>query len=121
MIQLKRIYEPAAPGDGQRYLVDRLWPRGVSKTRARLDGWLKDLAPSSDLRRWFNHEADKFEMFKKKYIDELTHDRKKQQLLERVVSESGERTVTLVYAAKNPSVNHAIVLLDFIRSRYREL
>ncbi|WP_338062855.1 DUF488 domain-containing protein [Sporolactobacillus pectinivorans] len=118
MIQIKRIYEPAVPEDGQRYLVDRLWPRGVSKDRARLVGWLKDLAPSPELRRWFNHEAGKFELFRSKYIDELTHDQEKRLLLERIATESREGTITLVYAARDPLVNHAIVLLIFLRTQY---
>lgn len=118
MIQIKRVYEPAVPEDGQRYLVDRLWPRGVSKDRARLADWYKDLAPSPELRRWFNHEAGKFELFQDQYMDELAHDQEKRPLLERIVSESKEGTVTLVYAAKDPLVNHAIVLLTFLRTQY---
>lgn len=118
MIQIKRIYEPAVPEDGQRYLVDRLWPRGVSKDRARLAGWLKDLAPSPELRHWFHHEAGKFDAFQTKYREELAHDPEKQSLLEWIVAEGKEGTVTLVYAAKDPVVNHAIVLLTFLRTQY---
>ena len=74
-IRLKRAYEPAAPADGYRVLIDRLWPRGVSRQRAKLDGWEKELAPSTDLRRWFGHDPRRFEEFRRRYIDELRDQR----------------------------------------------
>ena len=74
-IRLKRAYEPAAPADGYRVLIDRLWPRGVSREQARLDGWEKELAPSTDLRQWFGHEPGRFEEFRRRYVEELRGER----------------------------------------------
>jgi uncharacterized protein YeaO (DUF488 family) len=116
MIQIKRVYESVSAADGRRYLVDRLWPRGVSKTRAQLAGWLKDLAPSPGLRRWFHEDKSRFALFKQKYTQELAQDPDKQQLVQQVMAAAGKGPVTLVYAAKDPQRNHAMVLLEFIRS-----
>ena len=74
-VRLKRVYEPAAPADGYRVLIDRLWPRGVSRARAALDEWERELPPSTELRRWFNHEPSRFEEFRRRYVDELRHHR----------------------------------------------
>ncbi|MBI0126727.1 DUF488 family protein [Bifidobacterium sp. W8101] len=111
-VDIKRVYEQAADEDGVRILVDRLWPRGVSKERAALSGWLKDVAPSPDLRRWWHHDPDRFEDFARRYRTELDDNPALEDLLS-IVREH-DRT-TLVYAAKNPAVNHALILRDYIR------
>ena len=110
-VDIKRVYEQAADEDGIRVLVDRLWPRGVSKERAALSGWIKDVAPSSDLRRWWHHDPDRFEEFARRYRTELDDNPALEDLLS-IVREH-DRT-TLVYAAKDPAVNHALILRDYI-------
>ncbi|MTT31352.1 DUF488 family protein [Terrilactibacillus sp. BCM23-1] len=119
MIQIKRVYEINEPSDGIRILVDRLWPRGISKEKANLDFWMKDVAPSSSLRKWFNHEESKFSEFKKAYESELAQDEAKQECLEKIMALSHQKKVTLVYGAKHPSINHAVVLLDFIQTHFQ--
>ncbi|MBI0142880.1 DUF488 family protein [Bifidobacterium sp. W8106] len=111
-VDIKRVYEQAADEDGVRILVDRLWPRGVSKERAALSGWLKDVAPSPDLRRWWHHDPERFEDFARRYRTELDDNPALEDLLS-IVREH-DRT-TLVYAAKDPAVNHALILRDYIR------
>ncbi|MBI0150447.1 MULTISPECIES: DUF488 domain-containing protein [Bifidobacterium] len=111
-VDIKRVYEQAADEDGVRILVDRLWPRGVSKERAALSGWLKDVAPSPDLRRWWHHDPDRFQDFARRYRTELDDNPALEDLLS-IVREH-DRT-TLVYAAKDPAVNHALILRDYIR------
>lgn len=111
-VDIKRVYEQAADEDGVRILVDRLWPRGVSKERAALSGWLKDVAPSPDLRRWWHHDPDRFEDFARRYCIELDDNPALEDLLS--IAREHERT-TLVYAAKNPAVNHALILRDYVR------
>lgn len=111
MIQIKRIYEEPSSTDGARVLVDRLWPRGVSKEKAALDLWLKDIAPSSDLRIWFNHDPERFTEFSHKYAEELSNNPVVESIRELV---KGSDTITLLYAAKDPKVNHAIVLQEFL-------
>ena len=111
-VDIKRVYEQAADEDGVRILVDRLWPRGVSKERAALSSWLKDVAPSPDLRRWWHHDPDRFEDFARRYRTELDDNPALEDLLS-IVREH-DRT-TLVYAAKDPAVNHALILRDYIR------
>ena len=111
-VDIKRVYEQAADEDGVRILVDRLWPRGVSKERAALSGWLKDVAPGPDLRRWWHHDPDRFEDFARRYRTELDDNPALEDLLS-IVREH-DRT-TLVYAAKDPAVNHALILRDYIR------
>ncbi len=111
-VDIKRVYEQAADEDGVRILVDRLWPRGISKERAALSCWLKDVAPSPDLRRWWHHDPDRFEDFARRYRTELDDNCALGDLLS-IVREH-DRT-TLVYAAKDPAVNHALILRDYIR------
>lgn len=108
---LKRIYEPAADEDGYRVLVDRLWPRGISKQRARLDEWAKELAPSTELRRWFGHVPERFEEFTRRYTAEL---RSNPGLDERVTDWRTHPRVTLLYGAKDERHNEAVVLLDLV-------
>lgn len=112
-LKIKRIYEEPLKVDGIRILIDRLWPRGISKERAHLDYWFKDIAPSSDLRKWFNHEPKKFKEFRKCYKEELKCEPEKVKEILKLLE---QHNVTLIYAAKNPKINHAIVLKDYIKS-----
>lgn len=111
---IKRIYEEPADDDGCRVLVDRLWPRGVSKDRAKLELWLKEVAPSPPLRQEFAHMQERFEDFRTQYEDELADNPAVDQLLELAAR---HRKVTLLYAARDPEVNHAKVLLEFLAAR----
>ena len=119
MIVCKRIYDPPSADDGRRVLVDRLWPRGVTKEAAHLDDWLKELAPSDDLRRWFGHDPERWEEFRLRYRAELQD---KQELLDTLRTVAGEETVTLLYAAKDPEHNNAVVLQETLNlpQRHRE-
>jgi uncharacterized protein YeaO (DUF488 family) len=111
-IRLKRAYEPASARDGYRILVDRLWPRGVSKKQAKLDEWAKELAPSSQLREWFGHEPARFPEFRRRYIDELRADAPRLKELRR---RARTRTLTLVYSAHDSEHNDAVVLAEVLR------
>lgn len=113
MIQIKRAYEKVSPTDGQRILVDRLWPRGVSKVNLRLDRWEKDLAPSTTLRKWFNHDPKKWVSFKQKYRLEL---RKQTPLLKELRALGKKHPVTLIYGAKDEAHNEAVVLQKILSS-----
>ena len=113
-VSIKRIYEDAAEGDGYRVLVDRLWPRGISKERARLDEWMKEIAPSKELREWFGHDPDRFDAFSEKYGDELSNDEEKRACVEKIVRRSRKQHVTLLYGAKDPHINQAAVLLKYL-------
>ncbi|SFP54651.1 Uncharacterized conserved protein YeaO, DUF488 family [Nitrosomonas cryotolerans] len=108
-IELKRIYEMPSDSDGYRILVDRLWPRGVKKEEARLNEWNKDIAPSPELRKWFGHKSDRFEEFARHYRMELSN---KAAELEKILAISQTQNVMLVYAAKDPKINHAKILLN---------
>jgi uncharacterized protein YeaO (DUF488 family) len=111
-VRLKRAYDRPEPADGYRVLVDRLWPRGVSKDEAHLDEWARELAPSSGLRTWFGHDPGKFDEFRRRYRDELAaHDEKLRELRRR--ARGG--TVTLVYAARDTEHNDAVVLAELLR------
>jgi uncharacterized protein YeaO (DUF488 family) len=111
-IRLKRAYEPAAPADGYRVLIDRLWPRGVSRQQARLDGWEKELAPSTELRQWFGHEPGRFEEFRRRYVEELRGERPQIAALRR---RARGGTLTLVYSAHDTQHNDAVVLAEVLR------
>ena len=110
--QINRIYEPAKPSDGIRVLVDRLWPRGVKKTTAHLDYWMKDVAPSPRLRLWFGHRPERFAEFGKRYKKELHGNPELAQL--RKLGRGA--LVTLLYGARDPQVNHALVLQSVLRN-----
>jgi uncharacterized protein YeaO (DUF488 family) len=116
-LTLKRIYEPAGDDDGERYLVDRLWPRGVSKARARLTDWLKDLAPSTELRRWFGHEPTRWTEFQERYAEELSRPGA-QAMLRMLAGKARRGPVTLVYAARDTEHNEAVVLRRLIEQRH---
>lgn len=112
MLRIKRIYDKPHKNDGLRVLVDRLWPRGVSKTQASIDVWLKEVAPSPGLRIWFGHEPERFAEFSTQYRSELENN----PAVERIEQlESDNKTVTLLYAAKDPTINHAVVLQGFLK------
>lgn len=110
-LRLKRVYERAQEDDGKRILVDRLWPRGLSKTDAKVDAWPKDLAPSPALRRWFGHDPQKWSEFRERYRHELEKNRDAAEALKR---EIGGSKATLLYGARDEEHNHAIVLREFI-------
>ncbi|RUM08033.1 DUF488 domain-containing protein [Rhizobium chutanense] len=110
-LHIKRIYEPREDTDGTRILVDRLWPRGVKKHDAAIDIWLKDVAPSPALRRWFGHDPAKWAEFQRRYRGELE---KNASVIEELKRQIGRSDATLLYAAKDPDHNHAVVLLHFI-------
>ncbi|MBV2246729.1 MAG: DUF488 domain-containing protein [Lentimicrobium sp.] len=110
-IKIKRIYEDADSSDGYRILIDRLWPRGISKGDAKLDEWNKELAPSTELRKWFDHTPERFEEFKKRYREEL---KSQEDELKRLHSLAKSKTVTLLYAAKDENMNNAVVLREIL-------
>lgn len=114
-VQIKRAYADAEPGDGFRVLVDRLWPRGVSRDRAALDAWMKDAAPSPELRRWWNHDPARLDEFAARYLAELENDPAAVAAVARLRElAASNATLTLVYGARDPVVNHAAVLREYL-------
>jgi uncharacterized protein YeaO (DUF488 family) len=111
-VRLKRVYEPASSSDGYRVLIDRLWPRGISRERAQLDGWEKDLSPSAELRQWFGHDPQRFPEFRRRYLEELRGERARLSALRR---RARDGTLTLVYAAHDTEHNDAVVLAAVLR------
>ena len=111
-VRIKRAYDPATAADGYRVLIDRLWPRGVSRERANLDAWEKELAPSTQLREWFRHQPGRFDEFRRRYVDELRSQRPALTALRR---RARNGTVTLVYAASDEEHNDAVVLAEVLR------
>jgi uncharacterized protein YeaO (DUF488 family) len=114
-VQVRRIYDTPTPDDGTRVLVDRLWPRGVSKTRAALDEWCKQIAPSTDLRTWYHHDSGLFDEFRRRYTDEL-RDPEPAAALGHLRDLAAQGTLTLLTAAKNADISHAAVLADLLTS-----
>lgn len=112
-IRLKRAYDPPEPGDGLRILVDRLWPRGVKKDKAHIDLWLKDVAPSTELRKWFGHDAGKWVEFQARYSKELERN---PEPVARIAEQARQGTVTLVYGAKDTERNDAMVLKTYLET-----
>jgi uncharacterized protein YeaO (DUF488 family) len=112
-IKLKRIYEPYSAADGYRILVDRLWPRGMKKDAAHIDEWLKEIAPSTALRKWFNHEPEKWDQFRIKYHAELDGSAAFHEFLADI---KRHQTITLLFAAKDEKYNQAVALRQFISS-----
>lgn len=115
-IVIKRIYDPVETGDGKRILVDRLWPRGVSKDHAMLDGWMKDVAPSPALRAWFGHRGGRFAEFAERYRTELDTQPEMQAAARKLAQMGTEGTVTLLYGARSPDMNQAAVLQQYLRA-----
>lgn len=115
-VRIKRIYEPASKSDGFRVLVDRIWPRGVSRAHAQLDLWQKDVAPSTQLRRWFGHKPERWQEFRRRYRAEL----KANPALADLRNLSRQRSITLLYAAHDQKHNHALILQAAIRPSKRQ-
>lgn len=115
MFRVKRIYAAAEATDGYRVLVDRLWPRGVSKQRARIDLWLKEVAPSDALRKWFGHDPKRWEEFQNRYREELKKDSEAVRQLKELQKEHG--TVTLLYSAQDEEHNQAVALEQYLRKK----
>ncbi len=113
MIKLKRAYEEPAKEDGFRILVERLWPRGLTKERARIDLWLKDIAPSPELRTWYSHDVAKWEQFRDRYFAEL---KLKKDLISQLKQKEKQGTVTFIFAARDEQHNSALALKSFIES-----
>lgn len=110
-LTVKRVYEAPEEADGVRVLVDRLWPRGLSKAHAAIDIWAKEVAPTPELRKWFDHQAERFEAFSRAYRDELKASPAPKALL----AELHGRHATLLYGARDPAINHAVVLVAFLK------
>ena len=111
-LKLKRVYEEISNDDGYRVLVERLWPRGISKEQAHIDLWMRDVAPSSELRKWFNHEDNKWEEFQRRYKEELSLNTHFEELKKIVTS---HENVTLVFSSKNMEHNNAVVLINMLK------
>ncbi|QEM08961.1 DUF488 domain-containing protein [Mucilaginibacter rubeus] len=113
-IKVKRVYEPYDKTDGVRILVDRLWPRGIKKEDAHIDKWFKEIAPSNDLRKWYNHDPEKFEAFNKKYHAEIDGTMALDEIVDYI---KAHKTVTLVFSSKELNLNNAVVLKNIIDDR----
>jgi uncharacterized protein YeaO (DUF488 family) len=113
-IRLKRVYEKPEPADGTRILVDRLWPRGLTKEKAAIDLWLKEVAPSTELRKWFEHDPKKWRSFRSRYRTELKQHSAPLQLIK---SKAKEGVVTLIYGARDQEHNEAVILREFLAAR----
>jgi uncharacterized protein YeaO (DUF488 family) len=111
MLKIKRVYDPPSPEDGKRILVDRLWPRGIRKEAAAIDEWLKEIAPTTELRKWYGHDPVKYEEFKRRYARELED---KADIIERIKDEARRRTVTLLFSAREMEHNNATVLKEIL-------
>ncbi len=113
-IRTKRIYETPTKADGRRILIDRLWPRGVSRSNARIDYWAKPIAPSNELRRWYRHDPSKWKAFRKRYFDELDAN---PEGLAALQAELGGGTITLVFSSRETDLNNATALKEYLESR----
>jgi uncharacterized protein YeaO (DUF488 family) len=113
-ISTKRVYEKPAPGDGTRILVDRLWPRGVSKAEAKVDVWMKDVAPSNELRRWYSHELEKWPEFKRRYFAEL---RGRPDAVRELLGHAAAGDIVLLYGSKETTYNNATALKQYLGRR----
>lgn len=114
-IRLKRIYESTAADDGYRVLVDRLWPRGISKEKAHIDAWLKEIAPSDGLRKWFGHDPEKWQEFSERYFRELDGHSEAVELLAR---KAAEGRITLLFASADREFNNAVALKDYLAAKF---
>ena len=111
MIKIKRIYDAPTKDDGSRILVDRLWPRGLSKEKAKVDLWLKEIAPSNELRKWYSHDPKKWADFRKKYSKELDV---RKELANQIAQKAREGDITLLYSSKEEKINNAVALKEYI-------
>ncbi len=116
MIKIKRVYDPPSEDDGKRVLVDRLWPRGVKREDAKIDEWVREIAPSNQLRKWFAHDPSRWQLFKMRYKQEL---KEKSEIIERFCKEAKRGIITLLFAAKDIEHNNAIVLKEVIEERIK--
>jgi uncharacterized protein YeaO (DUF488 family) len=116
MLKLKRAYEPASRADGRRVLVERLWPRGLSKSRLSIDAWLKEVGPSAELRKWFGHDPAKWSSFRTKYFAELDS---RPESWQPIVQAGLRGTVTLIYSSHDPQHNNAVALAEYLRGKMR--
>jgi uncharacterized protein YeaO (DUF488 family) len=112
-IKIKRIYEDPSPADGYRVLVDRLWPRGLQKSKAHIDEWMKELSPSDELRKWFGHDPDKWQEFRQRYLQELSD---KLDDVSAFFENTHKQTITLLFAAKDLLHNNAVVLKEYMEN-----
>jgi uncharacterized protein YeaO (DUF488 family) len=116
MIKIKRAYDEVSPDDGERILVDRLWPRGIKKDEAKIDEWMKEIAPSNELRKWFAHDPSKWKEFKKRYMEEL---KDQSTLIEILINRAKRGNITLIFSARETEHNNAVVLSELISKRER--
>jgi uncharacterized protein YeaO (DUF488 family) len=116
MLKVKRAYEVAARSDGKRFLVERLWPRGIKKSDLQIDAWLKDVAPSTELRRWFSHDPAKWQEFRRRYSAELERN---PQSWQPIIEAARQKTVTLIYSSHDSEHNNAVVLRDYLANKLR--
>ena len=117
MLKTKRVYEPAEPGDGVRFLVDRLWPRGIKKEKLEMEAWLKDVAPSPSLRRWFSHDSAKWAEFQKRYRAELESN---PDGWHPILQAAQQEDVTLLYSARDTEHNSAVLLKEFLQEQMKK-
>jgi len=115
-IRVKRVYKKSSAEDGKRILVDRLWPRGLSKEKMHIDDWCKDISPSTDLRKWYNHDPDKWEEFKIRYFSELESNQKQ---VKEFYQSLGNSKVTFLFSSKEPNLNNAYALKEFIEKKFK--
>ena len=116
MIRIKRVYDPVAGGDGRRFLVDHLWPRGLTKEKVNLEGWLKAVSPSNELRHWFGHDPAKWREFQRRYFAEL---KKKPEAWQSLLKAAQEDDITLLFSARDTEHNNAVALKTFLEKRLR--
>lgn len=117
VIQSKRVYDPVEKEDGLRVLVDRIWPRGMTKTGLKADLWLKDVAPSTDLRKWFNHDRSRWQEFKSRYFSELD---KKPQIVNQLHELAAKGRITLLFSARDGQCNQAVALKEYLMSKAKQ-
>ena len=113
MIKIKRVYDPVSADDGKRILVDRLWPRGIKKEKAHIDEWVKEIAPSNELRKWYSHDPAKWAEFKKRYQQEIAGETER---LKKIKAEARKQTVTLLFSSKELERNNAVALKEMLES-----
>ena len=112
MIKVKRVYEPSEPSDGRRFLVDRVWPRGIRKEAANVEAWVKEAGPSDELRKWFGHDPERWSEFRRRYVRELSHHR---DVLAPMVQAARDGDITLVYSARDQAHNQAVVIKNVLQ------
>jgi len=117
MIQLKRVYDAPASSDGSRFLIERLWPRGVKKTSLRIDAWLKDAGPSHALRKWFSHDPEKWDEFRRRYFAELGHSR---EVWTPILKAANQGNVTLLFSSHDTEHNNAVALKQFLETQMKK-